>query len=165
MINKTRKGNKKMIDNFTIPKPKWIYNDKPQQIPEQYIKDTLRRGSCYIQGKYRIYDIIKGNDAETDKIKYIKKEYGLGGGGYTPKGTGISGYDTLHNKLKIEWVDKVDEEGYLHKEFGYLTWKEVFNHIKALIDSNDYFTQEEQEEKTSLDVLKRMRMIKMQRAS
>ena len=155
-----------MIDNFTIPKPKWICNEKPQaQIPEQYIKDMLRSGSGFVQGKYRIYDIIKGNDTETDKIKYLKKEYGLGGGGWIPEGTGLSGYDTMHNKLKIEWVDKIDEEGYLYKEFGYLTWKEVFEHIKALINDNSYFTEKEQEEKASLDVLKRMRMIKMQRAS
>ena len=87
-------------------------------------------------GKERIYNYltdISEQHSVQDKIKFLKNEYGIGG-----RKPGIIGawhssedHDAKGVLLEKEFCDKVQ-----------LTWSSVLRRIEALIQNNQYLTEE-----------------------
>ncbi len=107
--------------------------EKTQQ--EQLIEYGLKNGSGIHQGKFRIYEKYKENPTVEDFAAFLKKEYGVGGGGYE--------LDVWHDAkgLRLKQRDKSGNEICA----VLLKWKEVAVGIADLIDDNEYFTAEEKE--------------------
>lgn len=113
--------------------------DIPQEqfITEDEILSTLGRGSGVSNGKERIYNYltdISEQHSVQDKIKFLKNEYGIGG-----RKPGIIGawhssedHDAKGILLEKEFCDKVQ-----------LIWSSVLQRIEALIQRDQYLTEEE----------------------
>ena len=109
-----------------------------QFITEDEILSTLARGSGVSNGKERIYNYltdISEQHSVQDKIKFLKNEYGIGG-----RKPGIIGawhssedHDAKGILLEKEFCDKVQ-----------LTWSSVLQRIEALIQRDQYLTEEEE---------------------
>jgi N12 class adenine-specific DNA methylase len=114
-----------------------ILDGKPQEKTpqEQLIEQGLKIGSGFDKGKFRIYDKYKENPTIDDYAAFLKKEYGIGGGGYE--------LDLWHDAkgLRLKQRDKSGNEICA----VLLKWKEVAVGIADLIDDNEYFTAEEKE--------------------
>lgn len=92
------------------------------------------RGSGFVDGKKRIYELYQKEMAASERVKRIKSEYGLGGAGWPLEGYGLHGYDTYHGGgFHIEWID---ETGDHDKVF---TWNEVEKMIHKLVESGKYY--------------------------
>ena len=123
-------------------KKKYTYmNPKVEvNIPHDYIVDTLKRGSGFEGGKFRIEGFYKSDITSTERSKLIKKEYGLGGCGWPIEGFGLHGYDSFKSKgLRLQWKDSEGE-----KE-GYITWTTVEKEIGFLVEKEEYITDREKE--------------------
>ena len=106
-------------------------------VPHDYIVSVVKRGSGFADGKKRIYEIMQTEPNKSERIKRIKKEYGMGGAGWPIEGYGLHGYDTFKSKgIRFQWRD---EEG--EKE-GYASWNTIEGVIAALILTGDYYTPE-----------------------
>lgn len=106
-------------------------------VPHEYIVSVVKRGSGFADGKKRIYEIMQTELNKSERIKRIKKEYGMGGAGWPIEGYGLHGYDTFKSKgIRFQWRD---EEG--EKE-GYASWNTIEGVIAAFILTGDYYTPE-----------------------
>lgn len=102
-------------------------------IPEEYIVQMLLRGTGFQGGKQRILEIYEKLSDPSDRVTSIKKEYGQGGAGWPIEGYGLHGYDTFQSKgIHLQWRDGSGE-----KE-GYLSWKQVEQHLQKLIAAGKY---------------------------
>lgn len=118
---------------------KYTYLDPKieDSVPYDYIVSVVKRGSGFADGKKHIYEIMQTELNKSERIKRIKKEYGLGGAGWPIEGYGLHGYDTFKSKgIRFRWRD---EEG--EKE-GYASWNTIEGVIAALILTGDYYTPE-----------------------
>ena len=107
---------------------------KATHVPHEYVVQVLTRGSGFVNGKKRIYDIFQSEVDANERVKKIKKEYGQGGSGWPLDGYGLHGYDTFHGKgIRFQWRD---EDGEVE---GYLGWKAVEQEIGALILTGEYY--------------------------
>ena len=107
---------------------------KATHVPHEYVVQVLNRGSGFVDGKRRIYEIFQSEVDPNERVKRIKKEYGQGGSGWPIEGYGLHGYDTFHSKgLRFQWRD---EDGEVE---GYLGWKAVEREIGALILTGEYY--------------------------
>lgn len=126
----------KIQRKYTYVEPK-----KEAVIPHEYIVQTLLRGTGFVNGMTRVFEIFEDVMEASERAKLIKKEYGQGGAGWPLEGYGLHGYDTFHAQgLRLQWRDAEGE-----KE-GYLSWKAVESEIAALILTGEY-----QPEHTRLD--------------
>lgn len=106
-------------------------------IDQQFIDDTLRRGSGFVGGRVRIYKAY-GDGRLTDA--FLAKEYGTGG--WSPAndaawGTpGGSGCDFSPSGLSIRRGDETVK----------FKWSEVSTRIRALIETGEYLTEKERQE-------------------
>ena len=117
---------------------KYTYlNPKKEPVPADYIKQVVLRGTGFVGGKKRVYDIMKSEFVRSERVKRIKNEYGTGGAGWPMEGYGLHGYDTFQAKgIRFQWRD---EEG--EKE-GYANWNAVEEVISALVLTGEYYTPE-----------------------
>lgn len=117
---------------------KYTYlNPKKEPVPADYIKQVVLRGTGFVGGKKRVYDIMKSEFVRSERVKRIKDEYGTGGAGWPMEGYGLHGYDTFQAKgIRFQWRD---EEG--EKE-GYANWNAVEEVISALVLTGEYYTPE-----------------------
>ena len=107
---------------------------KATYVPHEYVVQVLNRGSGFVNGKKRIYDIFQSEVDTNERVRKIKKEYGQGGSGWPIDGYGLHGYDTFHGKgIRFQWRD---EDGEVE---GYLGWKAVEHEIGALILTGEYY--------------------------
>lgn len=114
------------------------FSASKSNIPDEYIKEVLLRGSGVENGKFRIEDFIKNSDlSHTEKAVRIKNEYGLGGWSSPLDGYGVHGADSLGKGLSIEWRDENGE----HKDT--LSWTVVEKEITQLVNLNLYITEED----------------------
>lgn len=110
-------------------------------VPHDYIVYVLKRGTGFVDGKKRVYNIMKTEPIKSERVRRIKSEFGLGGAGWPLEGYGLHGYDTFKTSkgMRFQWRD---EEG--EKE-GYVSWNSIESIISALILTNDYYTPEPSE--------------------
>lgn len=119
-------------------KPRYTYLSpkKEKDVPHDYLKNVLLRGTGFVGGKERVLKIFENEVDEKQRQKLIKKEYGLGGAGWPIEGYGLHGYDSFNGKgLKINWRD---EEG--EKE-GIVTWRYIEKELGVLIMTGEYSTE------------------------
>ncbi len=129
-------GENKVVEKKPTPTFKYSYIEpkKEMNIPQEYIRETLLRGSGFENGKERIYRMYDEIQDKNLRANAIKKEYGLGGAGWPIEGYGLHGYDSFGSKgLKLEWRD---EEG---EKVGYLSWSRVEREIAVLIAKGEYY--------------------------
>lgn len=91
-------------------------------------------GSGFADGKKRIFEFFVKITDKSQREKFLKKEYGIGGFGCgIKKPLSINGYDNDSSGVKINWYDENFIE---HTEkFSYSQLEEK---IQILIDKNDY---------------------------
>ena len=106
-------------------------------VPHDYIVSVLKRGTGFVDGKKRVYNIMQTEPVKSERVRLIKSEFGIGGAGWPLDGYGLHGYDTFKSKgMRFQWRN---EEG--EKE-GYVSWNSIESIISALILTNDYYTPE-----------------------
>ena len=79
---------------------------KSSNVPHEYIKTVVLRGTGFAGGKGRVCEIFKNEIDAGTRAKRIKAEYGIGGAGWPVEGYGLHGYDTFHGSgLRFQWRD------------------------------------------------------------
>jgi N12 class adenine-specific DNA methylase len=115
-------------EKYTYLAPK-----KEPDVPHEYIKHVVLRGTGFAGGRSRVCEIFHTEVDAGTRAKRIKQEYGQGGAGWPLEGYGIHGYDTFHGQgIRFQWRD---EEG--EKE-GYVSWKNIEKEIGVLIMTGEY---------------------------
>ena len=115
-------------EKYTYLAPK-----KEPDVPHEYIKQVVLRGTGFAGGRSRVCEIFHTEVDAGTRAKRIKQEYGQGGAGWPLEGYGLHGYDTFHGQgIRFQWRD---EEG--EKE-GYVSWKNIEKEIGVLIITGEY---------------------------
>ncbi|MCU0081273.1 hypothetical protein N8H75_18570, partial [Extibacter muris] len=107
-------------------------------IPQEMMDHTLRSGSPFSEGKFRIYSFFLQGHTVQEKAAFLKEEYGTGGHDPVLIGTGI-GEDHDAKGLKLRRGFGEDAEQVLWK------WEKVAKRIDELIASDRYMSQKELE--------------------
>lgn len=119
--------NQMSIFDFIQPEPK-------KKTIDDYAEEVILRGTGFVNGKKRVYELYQNNMSSADRAKKIKAEYGLGGAGWPLKGYGLHGYDSYHSGgLRIQYRDADGE----HEPI--ITWKKVEEIIQELVSSGKYY--------------------------
>ena len=107
-------------------------------LPQGAIDYVLGRGSSFSEGKMRVYRQFTESLSKEDNIKFLKNEYGTGGGTSVIPGTG---YWENHDSKGIEISDhySVPERRTL------LKWNYVEKRISELIKLDRYLSPKEKE--------------------
>ena len=91
-------------EKYTYLAPK-----KEPDVPHEYIKQVVLRGTGFAGGRSRVCEIFHTEVDAGTRAKRIKQEYGQGGAGWPLEGYGLHGYDTFHGQgIRFQWRD---EEG------------------------------------------------------
>ena len=100
-------------------------------ITDDEVDERLSNGSNFSEGKYRILSYFLNEHTPKEKIDFLKKEYGTGGGSWVDGG----------------WHDHDPSKGITLKRSGCqninLNWNRVARRIDELIQSGRYMTQPE----------------------
>lgn len=104
--------------------------EKMEDPKEELIKNQLKRGSGFENGKFRIYENYQADLTKKDFASFLKDEYGIGGSYFDVELT----YNSKGFKIKNEDYDI------------FLKWNEVAEYISNLIDKEEYFTEAEKKE-------------------
>lgn len=135
----TREKEEKGIKDRPRKKPQMSLFDfmEPQEKSEQelLIERSLKYGSGFQHGKYRIFDKYNENPTAKAFADFLKREYGIGGRG------GWGGDNEEHNGKGIR-LSYCDENGKTLVE-AFLKWPEVAMRIADLIDDDNYLTEQE----------------------
>lgn len=136
----TRKREEKGIkDRPRKQKPQLSLFDlmEPQEKSEQelLIERSLKYGSGFQHGKYRIFDKYNENPTAKAFADFLKREYGIGG----HSGWGIDNEE--HDGKGIRLSHR-DENGKTLVE-AFLKWPEAATRIADLIDDDNYLTEQE----------------------
>lgn len=136
-------------------KPIWERRNRPsmqrslfdafdEQTPEEkFTEQILKGGSGVSGGKIRIYTEYLQNPHEKDFVRFLSKEYGIGGRG------GPDGIDEMHDGKGIRFSKKNTETGEIEVAVN-LKWEQAAAKIADLIDEENYLNDEEKEEYDTL---------------
>lgn len=108
------------------------YDTVPQQFKFKNWNDALRyevsNGTGIEEGKKRVYEFFRKNLSNTERAKFLKDEYGIGGYGET-------GYNQDHDAkgLKLKVIIKDKEQTRL------FSWSEVADAISLLVMDGEYY--------------------------
>ena len=103
-------------------------------VPHEYVVQTLSRGSGFVGGKKRIWELYQEDMPNSERAARIKKEYGQGSAGWSLDGYGLHGYNSFHGKgLQLQWRDAEGEK------VGYLSWPKIERELAGLIWSGEYY--------------------------
>lgn len=102
------------------------------------IELSLKRGSSVYGGKYRIYEKFRENVSPDEKAKFLREEYGTGGGSNAFAGAYIDiHYDSKGIRLgKSRWIG-------IDKYSITIKWKDAAKRIQVMIDNDRYLSQSE----------------------
>ncbi|WP_025731563.1 helicase-related protein [Heyndrickxia ginsengihumi] len=100
-------------------------------ISQKVIDEVLIRGTGFMNGKQRVVDFYANNPTDKDAAAFLKKEYGIGGGG-GPDGLFIS-YDS--KGITLTKGNLLNPEDSM-----ILKWTTVSKRIRELIRQDRYFT-------------------------
>ena len=122
---------------------------KSPNVPHEYIKTVVLRGTGFVGGKGRVCEIYKNEIDAGTRAKRIKAEYGIGGAGWPIEGYGLHGYDTYHGSgLRFQWRD---EDGEVE---GYVSWKDIEKEIGVLILTGEYQPETPRIDELAMDGLR-----------
>ena len=136
----TPRGLREELADLCLPKTEYplaesVEIKKVDFITQDEIDHRLGRGSGYEHGAFRIYGyFMEGHDSK-DAVKFLKKEYGIGGGTHALPGSDKSYED--HNGKGI-WLKK-GQIGNPYAEV-LLSWKAVEKRIRKLIEEDKYLS-------------------------
>lgn len=100
------------------------------------------RGSGFRKGKDRIVDFFKENSKKSERVAFVKKEYGIGGfGSPDRKANYVHLFNTYGNKKGIVY-SYCDELGNSH-DYCEATWGELVDKIAELIEKGEYIKRGE----------------------
>ena len=106
------------------------------------LEEEILRGTGFVDGKFRVQEYYL-NEAPTNKefAAFVKKEYGIGG----HSGNGDVDFINHDSKgIRISVKDVLAPDGISTARFG---WSEVAQFTAELIDSGEYITQAEIDER------------------
>ena len=136
-------------------KPIWERRNRPSmqkslfdafetKTPEQELTEQILKGGSGVSGgKIRIYTEYLQNPYEKDFVRFLSKEYGIGGRG------GPDGIDEMHDGKGIRFSKKNTETGETEVAMN-LKWEQAAVKIADLIDEENYLNDEEKEEYDTL---------------
>ena len=121
---------------------KWnkpIIDASGKYITEQDITDALCRGSAFEDSKFRIQQYLSAQvlPIEEDQARWLKKEYGIGGGTWIFRDGGHGFLDHMGKNLEIT---RRTEDGEYRRV---LKWKEVAQRLRLLVYNDQYLTDAE----------------------
>ena len=109
-------------------------------ITEDEIRESLSRGSGFSKGKQRIADFFDQNRNTSDRVNFLKKEYGIGGRSHAVSQSPGSYEDHGGKGIKLRKRDCKDVE---------LSWVSVVKRIDSLIKQGRYIEQKQDEPETA----------------
>lgn len=115
---------------------------EPKTAEEELTEYILKGGSNVSGSKIRIYDEYQKNPYEQDFVRFLSKEYGVGGRG------GSDGIDEMHDGKGIRFSKKDKETG--ETIAVSLKWDQAAVKIANLIDEGNYLNEEEMKEYETL---------------
>ena len=136
-------------------KPIWERRNRPSmqrslfdafetKTPEQELTEQILKGGSGVSGgKVRIYTEYLQNPYEKDFVRFLSKEYGIGGRG------GPDGIDEMHDGKGIRFSKKNTETGETEVAVN-LKWEQAAVKIADLIDQDNYLNESEQKEYATL---------------
>lgn len=145
---------KKEEKNEKKGRPIWERRNKPsrqksffdefeKKTPEEELTEYILKGGSNVSGsKIRIYDEYQKNPYEQDFVRFLSKEYGVGGRG------GPDGIDEMHDGKGIRFSKKDKETG--ETIAVSLKWDQAAVKIANLIDEGNYLNEEEMKEYETL---------------
>ncbi len=136
-------------------KPIWERRNRPsmqrslfdafdEQTPEEkFTEQILKGGSGVSGGKIRIYTEYMKNPYEKDFVRFLSREYGIGGRG------GPDGINEMHDGKGMRFSKKNIETEEVEIAVN-LKWEQVAVKIADLIDGDNYLNEREQKEYATL---------------
>ena len=123
---------------------KSLFDAFETKTPEQELTEQILKGGSGVSGgKVRIYTEYLKNPYEKDFVRFLSKEYGIGGRG------GPDGIDEMHDGKGIRFSKKNTETGETEVAVN-LKWEQAAVKIADLIDEENYLNDEEKEEYNTL---------------
>lgn len=121
---------------------KWnkpIIDASGKYITEQDITDALCKGGGFEDSKFRIQQYFSAQvlPIEEDQARWLKKEYGIGGGTWFFRDGGHGFLDHMGKNLEIT---RRTEDGEYRRV---LKWKEVAQRLRLLVYNDQYLTDAE----------------------
>ena len=121
---------------------KWnkpIIDASGKYISEQDITDALCKGGGFEDSKFRIQQYLSAQvlPIEEDQARWLKKEYGIGGGTWIFRDGGHGYLDHMGKNLEIT---RRTEDGEYRRV---LKWKEVAQRLRLLVYNDQYLTDAE----------------------
>lgn len=108
-------------------------------VSQEDIDAVLQHGNGYQNGKYRIYRQFQKREDKKSNIEFLKKEYGMGGGGFTFS-DGVKGHINYDSKgISIDRKDSDAEQRFV------LKWSQVEKRLHELIKDNRYLNPKEKD--------------------
>lgn len=107
------------------------------EAPHEILVKALQKGTLTRGGKSNIIRYFQELSSQNEIAAAIKKEYGLCGcsGLLAPDEYGLTGFETLGNRFKVEWRDaEGDKETFLN-------WNQMETEIAALIMTANYLQE------------------------
>ena len=108
-------------------------------VSQEDIDSVLVKGSGFEQGKYRIYRQFQKYEDSKKNIKFLKNEYGIGGGTHDYPDSTRGG--SWHDAKGIA----IEKQGSYTKPDLLLSWAKVEKRLRELIKNNRYLNQKEKE--------------------
>ena len=142
---KPEKKGKRMFERRNRPSmQKSLFDAFETKTPEQELREQILKGGSGVSGgKIRIYTEYLQNPYEKDFVRFLSKEYGIGGRG------GPDGIDEMHDGKGIRFSKKNTETGETEVAVN-LKWEQAAAKIADLIDEENYLNDEEKEEYDTL---------------
>ena len=121
---------------------KWnkpIIDASGKYVTEQDITDALCKGGGFEDSKFRIQQYLSAQvlPIEEDQARWLKKEYGIGGGTWFFRDGGHGFLDHMGKNLEIT---RRTEDGEYRRV---LKWKEVAQRLRLLVYNDQYLTDAE----------------------
>lgn len=142
---KSENKGKRMFERRNRPSmQKSLFDAFETKTPEQELTEQILKGGSGVSGgKVRIYTEYLKNPYEKDFVRFLSKEYGIGGHG------GPDGIDEMHDGKGIRFSKKNTETGEAEVAVN-LKWEQAAVKIADLIDEENYLNDEEREEYDTL---------------
>ena len=136
---------KRMFERRNRPSmQKSLFDAFETKTPEQELTEQILKGGSGVSGgKVRIYTEYLKNPYEKDFVRFLSKEYGIGGRG------GPDGIDEMHDGKGMRFSKKNIETEEVEIAVN-LKWEQVAVKIADLIDGDNYLNEREQKEYATL---------------
>ena len=126
-----------LLEKKDFPTPDQVEVRKSDFITQDEIDHRLGRGSGFHYGTFRIYDYFREGHDSKDAVKFLKSEYGTGGGSHALAGTDHSWEDHDSKGIRLSKGDLTEPYADV-----LLSWNVVERRIRKLIEEDKYLSPE-----------------------